>query len=179
MNNKKVLVLSTSPRAGGNSDQLADAFVQGAQSMNCEVEKIQIKNKNIHPCTGCLICHKTTRCFMEDDAVEINEKMKYADVIVFATPVYYYGMCGQMKTMLDRTNPLYNDDYQFKDIYLLATAADDEEDTFDGTIMGLKGWIRCYEHATFKGKVCIGGVTQVGDIQELSLKEAFEMGKNI
>ena len=103
-----------------------------------------------------------------------------ADVIAFATPVYYYGMSGQMKTMLDRANPLFSAPYQFRDIYLLAAAAEEDAHTVDGTITGLEGWISCYEKARLAGTVFAGGVTAVGDIQgHPALTKAYEMGQHI
>lgn len=105
--------------------------------------------------------------------------MLTADVIVFATPVYCYGMCGQMKTMLDRSNPLISAPYRFRDIYLLATAAEEEAHTVDGTVTGLQGWIDCFEQAQLAETVFAGGVTSVGDIQgHPALNQAYEMGKH-
>lgn len=177
---KKVLVLSTSPRKGSNSDALADAFVQGAKEAGHDVEKISLIDQTIQFCKGCLSCQKTQRCIIHDDAADIVQRMCGAEVIVFATPIYYYGMCGQMKTLLDRSNPLYSAEYQFRDIYLLAAAAEQEEHTVDGAVTGLQGWIDCFEQARLAGTVFAGGVTDVGEIQgHQALKTAYEMGKQI
>lgn len=177
---KKVLIISTSPRKGGNSDMLADAFVQGAQDAGNDVEKISLHDKNIGFCQGCLTCQNTQRCFIRDDADTIAQKMLTADVLVFATPIYYYGMCGQMKTLLDRANPLFPADYAFRDIYLLAAAAEEDEHTVDGAITGLTGWIDCFEKTRLAGTVFAGGVTAVGDIQKHSaLQKAYDMGKQV
>lgn len=177
---KKVLVISTSPRKGGNSDALADAFVRGAQKAGNDAEKVTLSDKTIGFCRGCLTCQSTQRCVIHDDADPIARKMLTADVIAFATPIYYYGMCGQMKTMLDRANPLFSADYQFRDIYLLAAAAEEDEHTVDGAITGLQGWIDCFEKARLAGTVFAGGVTAVGEIQGHSaLQTAYETGKNI
>ena len=91
---KKVLVISTSPRKGGNSDVLADEFVRGAQKSGNSVEKVTLHNHTIGFCKGCLVCQSTQRCVIRDDADTIAQKMLTADVIAFATPIYYYGMCG-------------------------------------------------------------------------------------
>ena len=99
------------------------------------------------------------RCVIRDDADTIVQKMRAADVLVFATPVYYYGMSGQMKTMLDRANPLLPSDYIFRDIYLLTAAAEDDPETPEGTVHGLQGWISCFEKARLAGSVFAGGVT--------------------
>lgn len=177
---KHILVISTSPRKGGNSDRLADEFVRGAQAAGNSVEKICLYDKTIHFCKGCLTCQNTQRCVIHDDADAIAQKMLTADVIAFATPIYYYEMCGQMKTMLDRANPLYSSDYQFRDIYLLAAAAEEEPSTMDGAINGLQGWIACFEKARLAGTVFGGGVSTVGEIQgHPALKKAYKMGAAI
>lgn len=177
---KKVLIISTSPRKGGNSDTLAEEFAKGAREAGHDVGKIGLWDKTIGFCRGCLACQKTKRCVIRDDADTIAQKMLTADVIVFATPIYYYEMSGQMKTMLDRANPLYPADYAFRDIYLLATAADTEEGAIDGAVKGLEDWIACFEKARLAGTVFGGGADAVGTIQgNPALKSAYEMGKKV
>lgn len=174
---KSVLILSTSPRKGGNSDTLAEAFASGAAEAGNQVEKIELYNKAIGFCQGCLACQKTRRCVIHDDADMIAQKMLTADVLVFATPIYFYEMCGQMKTLLDRSNPLYPADYAFRDVYLLATAADEEPSAMDGAVKGLKGWLACFEKARLAGTVFGGGADAAGAIQgSPALREAYEMG---
>lgn len=178
--NKKVLVISTSLRSGGNSETLAEAFMHGARSAGNEVEKISFVDKTIGFCKGCLACNKLGYCVIPDDAVEIAKKMSEADVIAFATPIYYYEMCGQMKTMLDRANPLYGTDYRFRDIYMLSTAAEDEDTAADKAKIGLQGWIDCFPKAKLAGTVLASGVNAVGEIKGHSaLQEAFDLGKAI
>lgn len=117
---------------------------------------------------------------IRDDAVEIAHKMLTADVIAFATPIYYYEMSGQMKTMLDRANPLFSLNYAFRDIYLLTTAADSDEDAMDGAMKGLEGWIACFEKAKLAGAVFAGGVDAPGEAKEHpALEKAYQMGQNI
>ncbi len=177
---KNILIISTSPRKGGNSDVLADAFADGARSAEHNVEKICLYDKTVNFCKGCLACQKTKRCVIRDDADMIEQKMLTADVIVFATPIYYYEMSGQMKTMLDRSNPLYVSDYSFRDIYLLATAADTDESAMDGAIKGLEGWISCFDGVRLAGVVKGLGAEGIGAIQgNKAVDEAFEMGKNV
>ena len=98
--NKKVLVISTTLRKGGNSDILSDSFIKGAQEAENIVEKISLIGKKIEFCRGCLSCQETEKCIIKDDANEIIEKIKNSDVIVFSTPIYFYEMAGQMKTLL-------------------------------------------------------------------------------
>ena len=177
---KQILVISTSPRKGGNSDMLAEELNHGACEAGNDVEKVTLYDKTIGFCKGCLTCQSTQRCIIHDDADTIAQKMLNADILVFATPIYYYGMSGQMKTMLDRANPLYSADYRFRDIYLLTAAAEEDEHTPDGAVVGLQGWIDCFEKARLAGTVFAGGVTSVGEIQGHSaLKQAYEMGKQM
>lgn len=175
---KNILVLSTSPRHGGNSETLADEFAKGARDAGHQVEKVCLYDKTIGFCKGCLACQKTRRCVIHDDADIIAQKMLNADVIVFATPIYYYEMCGQMKTMLDRSNPLFPSEYAFRDVYLLASAADGEESAMDGAVKGLEGWVACFEKARLKGVVRGVGADGMGAIQRVpaALKAAYDMG---
>lgn len=178
---KNVLIISTSPRKGGNSDILASEFEKGALESGHQVKKIDLYNKTINFCKGCLVCQSTKKCIIKDDASNIVEEMLHADVIVFATPIYFYEMCGQMKTLLDRTNPLFPADYSFTDIYLLATAADNSKNSMDGAIKGLQGWIECFEKTSLKGVVKGLGTDAAGTIKNFphTLNEAYNMGKNI
>lgn len=173
---KQVLILSTSLRKGGNSDMLAHAFADGAASAGHSVEYVSLSGKSIQFCRGCLACQTTQKCVIQDDAAAITEQMLRADVIVFATPIYYYEMSGQMKTLLDRSNPLFTANYHFEEIYLLASAAESEDTAMDRAINGLEGWIECYDKAHLKGTLLAGGVTNVGDIGSEVLDKAHKMG---
>ena len=178
---KKVLILSTSLRSGSNSEYLAREFARGAREAGNDVELISLVGKRIGYCIGCLSCQKTQTCVIRDDAVSIAEKMKDADVLAFATPVYYYGMSGQMKTLLDRMNPLFPSDYRFRDVYVLATAADEEESAMDGTVTGMQGWLDCFE------KTRLGGVLRGVGINDANAakahpdvcRKAYDMGKQV
>ncbi|MGN1376190.1 MAG: flavodoxin family protein [Prevotella sp.] len=176
----KVLAISSSLRFKSNSDSLVDEFIRGAAEAGHDVEKISLRGKNIQFCQGCLACQKTGSCVIKDDMPEIMQKMHDADVIVFATPIYYYEMCGQMKTLLDRANPLYDSDYHFRNIYMLTAAAEDEENVPQRAISGLEGWIECFPKAHLEGTVFAGGVTDMGDIAgHKALMKAYELGKTI
>lgn len=177
---KKVLIVASSPRRNGNSNRLAAVFAEGAAQAGHQVETVWLCEKSIAFCRGCLACQQTMRCVIHDDADTIAQQMGAADVLVFATPIYYYGMSGQMKTMLDRANPLFPSDYAFRDIYLLTAAAEDDPETPEGAVHGLQGWISCFEKAHLAGSVFAGGVTDVGEIEgHPALQTAFEMGSRI
>lgn len=177
---KKVIVISTSLRRGSNSDMLADQFIAGAESAGHEVEKISLLGKNIQFCKGCLGCQKLGRCVINDDVNAIMDKVLKADVVCWATPIYYYEMSGQMKTLIDRMNAMYEQDYHFRDVYLLTTAAEVEECTPKRAETGLTGWIDCYPKSSLAGTLFCGGVNDAREIQGNSkLQEAFELGKSI
>ena len=174
-----VLVISTSLRARSNSDVLTERLIAGAQDAGHAVEHISLKGKEIKYCIGCLSCMKTQRCVQKDDAAGIAEKVKQADVLVFATPIYYYEMSGQMKTLLDRMNPLYGTDYSFRRVYLLSTAADSAPGTDERAVNGLQGWIECFEKAEFGGALFCGGLNEPGEAANSSdaLERAYAFGK--
>src|SRR5208283_586389 len=107
---KRVLVLSASPRRGGNSDLLCEQFVKGAEEAGHQAEKIFLKDKKINYCTGCGTCiDRGKGCSQKDDMAEILDKMVTSDVIVMATPVYFYTMSAQLKTFIDRTCARYTE----------------------------------------------------------------------
>lgn len=129
----------------------------------------------------CLTCQKTGVCVIKDDVADIMEKVKNAEVIVYATPIYYYEMCEQMKTLLDRLNPLYSSDYAFRDIYMIATAAEDGKLVFDKAYNGLQGWVDCFEKASLKGIVTGGGIEEAKDaLSHIAvMQDAYELGKGL
>ena len=116
----------------------------------------------------------------DDEAIGITEKIAEAEVVVWATPIYYYEMTGQMKTMIDRANALFVKDYKFRDIYMLSTAAEEDASACERAVTGLKGWIACFPKSRFAGSVFAGGVTDKGDISgHKVLDEAYDLGRNV
>ena len=177
---KRVLIISSSIRPNSNSELLANAFANGARESGNEVKLVSLKEKTIGFCKGCLACQKLGHCVINDDANEITEKLLNAEVVVWATPIYYYEMSGQMKTMIDRANSLYPRDYKFRDVYMLTTAAEDEDDVDERAVAGLQGWVDCFAKAEFRGKVFAGGVNDPDEIKgHKALAEAYEMGKAV
>lgn len=178
---KKVLIISTSLHNGSNSEILAMECEKGAREAGHDVDVISLKGKNIQFCMGCLVCHKTGECVVKDDVEELMTKVKEAEVIVYATPIYYYEMCGQMKTFLDRLNPLYSAEYKFRDIYMIAAAAEEEERVYEKAYNGLQGWVDCFEKATLKGIVFGGGITYANEAEnnKKAMQMAYELGKGV
>lgn len=98
----KIVVLEGSPNRNGSTHILADCFRQGAEEAGHTVERIDVAHADIHPCTGCIHCGYEGPCVQKDDVEGIRERILDADMLVFATPLYYYGMSAQLKIMVDR-----------------------------------------------------------------------------
>lgn len=177
---KNIVVISTSLRVSSNSDLLAEEFLKGAESAGHKVEKVELLGTQIAFCRGCFACSKLGQCVIDDDVNDIMKKVMHADVVVWATPIYYYEMSGQMKTLIDRMNAMYNLDYKFREVYLLTTAAEDEEFVPRRAEAGLTGWIDCYPKARLAGTLFCGGVNKPNEIKgNAKLKEAFDLGKSV
>jgi len=174
---KKVVILSASPRKGGNSDILCDAFLRGAESIGAEAEKIFLKEKKIEYCCACETCYTNGGvCVYKDDMAEILEKMLQADVIVMASPVYFYTINAQMKTLIDRCVSHY-EEMTGKDFYLFVTAADEYEEALERSIDCFRGFL---DYAKEKGVILGAGLNHKGDAKGSIYEEkAYEMGKNI
>jgi multimeric flavodoxin WrbA len=177
---KKVLILSASPRKGGNSNLLCDQFMLGAEETGNQAEKIFLRDKTINYCTGCGTClNRGESCPQKDDMPEVLEKMIAADVIVMATPVYFYTMNGQMKTLIDRTCSRYTE-INDKEFYFIATAADDNKQAMERTFEGFRGFTSCLEGANEKGVIYGTGAWNIGDIKgSKAMEQAYEMGKAV
>ncbi len=176
---KKVVVLSASPRRGGNSDLLCDEFVRGATEAGHQVEKVFLRDKRIGHCTACDACQGNGgRCVQQDDMAGALDAMIRADVIVMATPVYFYTMNGQMKTLIDRTYARYSE-ISGKEFYFIITAAVKREDLLERTVEGFRGFTSCLGRPREKGVIYGTGAWNVGDIKKSPVMgQAFEMGKS-
>ena len=176
---KKVVVISTSLRKNSNSDALARAFCRGAEDAGNVVEYISLRGKKIAFCTGCMCCAKTGECAIKDDAVAIEKQVAAADVVVWATPIYYYEMCGQMKTLIDRLNPMYPKTLHFRDVYVLTTAQENGPATAKTAEAGVQAWVDNFKQARFAGSLFCGGVDGEGEIAgNPKLDEAYHMGRD-
>lgn len=178
--NKNVLILSSSPRRGGNSDTLCDALLRGAVEAGNKAEKIFLGERTLRYCTGCSLCSRDGKpCPQNDDAAEIIDKMLAADVIVLATPVYFYTMSAQMKTLIDRCCGRYTE-LRDKEFCLLLTAADEDRTNLLRTVDTFQGFFDCLDNPHLRGVVYGTGVWHPGEIAgTTAVDEAYEMGKNM
>ncbi len=177
---KKVVVISSTPRVGGNSEVLAREFARGAVDSGNEVEFINLRERKLNYCIGCYACHQTGKCFQNDGMNELSAKLLNADVILFATPVYFYSMSGQLKVFIDRLCPMYTE--VSADIYMIATQWDSDKDMMTNTFEAIRGLTRdCFEECEEKGVLYGAGLSELGDSAQNSeyMSQAYNMGKNV
>ena len=177
---KKVLILSGSPRKGGNSDLICDEFMRGALESGNEVEKIRVASKKVAPCHGCYHCaDHGGKCVSDDDMAEILQKMIDADVIVMASPVYFYSIDAQLKAVIDRTVARWLE-VRDKDFYYIVTMADEDLSSADTTLACFRGYADCVEGAVEKGIIIGNGVHDMGEVKNTAaMEQAYTMGKNV
>ena len=172
---KKVLAISSSARLGGNSDILCDCLLSGAAESGHSTEKINIAKLSITPCLGCWACNNNNGCVVRDDMDTVIKAVRDADVIVFATPLYFYSVSGTLKNFWDRTNG-YHSAFEGKSTALIVTAADKEEDCTSLAAQCYDGWLRCMDNVTDLGVISATGVFEKGDV--LKNKELTNMIKS-
>jgi multimeric flavodoxin WrbA len=176
---KRVLILSSSPRNGGNSDTLCDEFLKGAAASGHMAEKVFLGDVDLHFCTGCGACFRKARCPQKDDMPGLLAKMIEAEVIVMATPVYFYTMSAQMKMLIDRTCARYQE-IRDKEFYFIIAAADGSGKAMHRTLEGFRGFTSCLEGAQEKGVVYGTGAWEPGAIRNApAMGEAYRMGQSI
>lgn len=177
---KRVLILSGSPRKGGNSDSLCEQFAKGAQEAGHKVDKIWIQGKKIAPCLACYYCKDHNgECAIRDDMKEVLDKMMAADVLVLSSPVYFYSISAQLKSVIDRTVARWLE-FKNKEFYYIMSAAEDSDTVMDCTLECMRGFAECLEGSVEKGIIYGKGVYKKGEIiGHTAMQEAFEMGKNV
>ena len=176
--NKKVLILSGSPRKNGNSDILCNEFARGAMEAGHDVEKIRVAEKKISYCRACCACRGTGVCAIKDDMAEVLQKMIDCDVMVLASPVYFYSIDAQLKAVIDRSVARWTE-VKNKEFYYIVTAADEELSSADTTLACFRGYADCVEAAKEMGVIYGMGTYEKGEVKGKSaMTEAYEMGRN-
>lgn len=177
---KNVLILEGSPRPNGNSCLLSNEFARGAESAGHHVEKLLVSHKKIGGCLGCNACYRNGgACVQKDDMAEVRAKMLAADVIVLASPIYFYSMTSQMKATIDRTYAFFND-LKGKTFYFLITCAAPEEAFTETMLASLRGFTCCVPEAKEGGYVLGVGAMEAGEIkQTAAMEKAYQMGCNV
>ena len=175
-----IVILSGSPRKGGNTEILAESFAQGASSKH-NVDFISVRHYHINPCIGCNSCFKRDdqSCIQKDDMQTVYDKLAKADMLVVASPVYFYGISSQLKALIDRCHNPLRDSFKIKKVALLLVGAATLPELFDSILVQYRLCIN-YFHLEDCGKILVRGVKEKGDIKNTNaLKEAFSLGASI
>ena len=176
---KKVLIITSSLRENSNSNVLAERFMEGAKEKGNDVDLISLKTNRVAACLGCNYCQIHGECIMKDKLNEILDKVIESDVLVFASPTYYYSVSGTLKNFIDRTYAKFTK-IKDKDFYYIGSSTDTSKNGIDRCVETVKGFLDCVENVNLKGIVYGTGLTDVGDAKySESYNEAYELGKNI
>lgn len=175
---KKVLILSSSPRRGGNSEALCEQFKKGAEESGNNVEMLNINDYNIRFFDQ-KEYDREASASETDDAAMIIAKMKAADVIVLSSPVYFYNMTAQLKALVDRTYG-HEKDLREKEFFYISTSTDRDNEATDGVFEAFHGFARCLYGSVERGIIRGNGARNRGDIDNHpAMQQAYEMGKDV
>jgi len=180
----KGLLFVGSPQRGGNTELLADAFLEGAKSAGHEIRKFHCSGMRIAPCLGCRTCWKDQNpCVLQDDMTAIYEAFEESEILIFASPVYFDGFSAQLKTMIDRLYCIGGHcgfRYPFRECALLMVAESHRETCFDLPLAHYRRLFTEYMGWKSRGEVLVRGVDEKGDILgNPGLKEAFHLGASL
>ena len=175
-----ILVLSGSPRKGGNTELLAEAFAKGATEGQHHVEIVSVRDYKVNPCLGCNACFNTDGvCAQKDDMAAIYEKMSQADMLVIASPVYFYGISAQLKAVIDRLHNPIRDSFPIQKMALLLVGAASLPELFDAILTEYKLCLNFFKLED-AGHVLVRKVNNKGDIKNTdALNEAYSLGRSI
>ena len=175
-----ILILTGSPRKGSNTDMLAEAFADGAR-LKHNVEIISVNDYKVNPCIGCNSCftREGNKCFQNDGMEQIYAKMANADMLVIASPVYFYGVSAQLKNVIDRCHTPMRKNFKIKNTALLLVAGSSKPCVFDAIVRQYE-LIVDYFHFEDKGRILVGGVNEKGAIADREeLKDAYLLGTTV
>ncbi len=177
---KNIVVVHCSPRKGGNSSMLADEFIKGAQEVGNNVTRMDVGNANIHGCKACEYCitHDGT-CIQDDEMQQFYPALRDADVLVYATPMYFYNFPSQMRAFEDRTFCQVGKPFNIKQTALLLCFEDKDITTADAAV-GTFRQCSSYCKREVIGEVIVNNVYEKGAIAgNVGLKQAYELGRSI
>ena len=171
-----ILILFGSPRKGGNTELWAEAFAKGASAQH-HVEIVSVRDYNVNPCLGCNACFKSNGiCAQKDDMSVIYEKVSQADMLVIASPVFFYGVSAQLKAVIDRFHNPIRDSFHIKKMALLLVGAATLPELFDAILTEYNLCLKFF-NIEDAGKVLVRGVKNKGDIKNTdALNEAYTLG---
>lgn len=167
----KVLLFMGSPRFGGNTDLLSDAFIRGCEEAGASPEKIFLAAKRITPCIECGHCEKEGACALKDDMTEIYQKINESQVIVLATPIFFYNLSSWCQALIERSQAMWVKKYILKHTFesdikkgiLIAVGATKGKKLFDGVTLVTKYFFDAIS-ARFTATLLIRGIEKKGEI---------------
>ncbi len=187
----KVLGILGSPRKGGNTELLLEEALKGAETEGAETERLRLTEFEIIPCRECLACYQDGNCILLDDMSKIYPKLLEADIIILASPIFFYGVTAWAKGLIDRCQALWARKYHLKDPalgiegkkrkgFFISAGGTKGQKVFDGAILTAKYFFDVL-NARYAGELVIREVDAKGDILKHpeTLKEAFEAGKKL
>jgi multimeric flavodoxin WrbA len=187
----KVLGIFGSPRKGGNTDLLLEEALKGAIQEGAQVERIHLADLHVLPCKECHGCDRTGECIVEDDMQAIYPKLMEADIVFLASPIFFYGITGWAKALVDRSQAIWVRKYLLKDPsfstevkkrkgFFISVGATKGQKLFEGAILTVKYFFDAI-HAEYAGDLLVRGLDAKGDIlkQPDALRQAFEAGRNL
>ncbi len=175
----KILILTGSPRKDGNTDRLAAAFAKGAAQHN-EVEVVAVRDYDIHPCRGCNACftQPNNKCIQNDGMADIYNKLSETDILVIASPVYFYGISSQLKAVIDRLHTPLRNTFHIQKLGLILVGAAKLPELFDAILMQYQ-LVLNYFRLGDVGRVLVRGANNKGDVSEEDLQNACNAGRRI
>jgi multimeric flavodoxin WrbA len=187
----KVLGIFSSPRRGGNTELLLEEALKGAEKEGAKVERLYLSEFTITPCKECHGCDNTGNCVIMDDMGKIYPKLLEADIILLASPIFFYGVTAWAKAMIDRSQPLWVRKYLLKDSssgeerkkkkgFFISVGATKGPRVFDGAIQTIKYFFDVL-NAEYVGELVFRNVEGKGDILKHpeALQQAFEAGRKL
>lgn len=187
----KVIGIFGSPRRGGNTDILLGEALKGAEKEGSEIDRIYLADHAITPCKECHGCDQTGQCIIPDDMEKIYPKLLESDIIVLASPIFFYGVTAWTKALIDRSQALWAKKYLLKDFsfgktgrqrkgFFISVGATKGQKVFEGAILTVKYFFDTF-NAEYAGELVVRGVEAKGDILKHpeTLKQAFEAGRRL
>jgi len=188
-NNMKVLGIMGSPRRKSNTEILLDKALEGAREAGAEVEKVLVSKLKISPCLEIYACLKDGNCAIKDDMQLLYKKLLEADHIIFASPMFFYGITSQAKATIDRCQALWarrhvlgmgKDDNRIRRGVFISVGATQGKKLFDGAVLTVKYFFDAIG-VKYSGDLLVRGVDKKGQIEEhpAALEDAFRLGQEL
>jgi multimeric flavodoxin WrbA len=185
----KVLGIMGSPRRQSNTEILLDKALEGAREAGSEVEKVLVSNLQISPCLEIYTCRKDGNCAIKDDMQSLYEKLLEADHIIFASPIFFYGITSQAKAIIDRCQALWvrkhvlgmgKEDKRVRRGVFISVGATRGAKLFDGAVLTVKYFFDAIG-VKYSGDLLVRGIDNKGQIRErpAALEDAFRLGQEL